>query len=285
MTVAILSNLVNILLDILLIYGLGPFPRLTTFGAGLATALANFFGFALILILFLRPRIEAVYHSRHNHPFRPAEMLRLLRVGVPLGVQFFLDMSGFTVLMVIMGRLGTDQLAASQIGIQLLSFSFMPANGVGKAATTLVGQYLGAARRRLAERCGWLAWRMNVLYSLAIAAVFLLGGRHIVGIFSQDPAVLAAGATLMPLLALFQILDAMQMAYSGSLQGAGDTTFTMVGFALSTWLVFVPLALLFAYPLGWGMVGGWLGGVVHLVVLNMVLTWRFRSGSWKHRRI
>jgi len=285
MTVAILSNLVNVSLDILLIFGVGPFPRLTTLGAGLATALANFSGFVFILVLFLRPRIAALYHTRSNHSFRPAQMLRLLKVGVPLGIHFFLDMSGFAVLMTIMGRLGTDQLAASQIGMQLLSFSFMPANGVSKAATTLVGQYLGAARQKLAEKCGWMTLKMNVIYSLGIAAAFLIGRQHIFAVFNQDPAVLAAGAALVPLLALFQILDAIQMAYSGALQGAGDTTFIMISYALSTWLLFVPLALLFAYPLGLGMTGGWLGGIVHFVVLNAVLTWRYRSGSWKHRRI
>lgn len=285
MLVAIVANVINIALDVVLIFGVGPFPRLTTLGAGLATAIANACGFLLILMIFLRPRIHRAYHSRTDHPFRPTEMLRLLRVGVPLGVQFFLDMASFTVFVAIMGRLGTDQLAASQIGIQLLSFSFMPANGIAKAGTTLVGQYLGAGRRLLAERCGWMVIRMNLIYSLLVAAGFMLGRQHLFAVFNRDPGVVDAGVSILPFLALFQVLDAMQMGYSGALQGAGDTRFTMLVYAGSSWLLFVPLALLLAYPLGLGMPGGWAGGVIHFAVLNAILTLRFRSGVWKHRAI
>lgn len=285
MVVAIISNLLNILLDSLLIFGLGPFPRLTTLGAGLATAIANAVGCLLILTAFLSPRIHRVYQSRLAGRFRPREVLRLLRIGLPMGVQFFLEMGGFTVFMAIMGRLGTNQLAASQIGVQLLSFSFMPANGISKAATTMVGQYLGAGRPNLAARCGWTAIRMNLIYAGIIALGFLLAGERLFTIFNRDPAVVAAGVVVLPLLALFQALDGLQMAYMGALQGAGDTRYTMIAYASSSWLLFIPLALLFAYPLGFGMPGGWTGGVIHLTVINIILTLRFRGGRWKKRRI
>lgn len=285
MFVAIFANLVNVVLDALLIFGLGPFPRLTTTGAGLATACANFAGFVVILALFLRPKIHRLYRSRSDHPFRPKAMIRLLRVGVPMGVQFFLDMGSFTVFIAIMGRLGTDELAASNIAVQLLSFSFMPANGVSKAATTMVGQYLGAGYRHLAARCGWMTVKMNLVYSLGIGVLLLAGREHIFAVFNDDPGVVAAGAAIVPLLVLFQIGDALQMAYSGALQGAGDTTFTMIAYAASSWFLFVPLALLFAYTFGGGMPGGWLGGVIHIIALNVLLTWRFRSGVWQARTI
>lgn len=285
MVVAIVANLINITLDVFLIFGLGPFPRLTTFGAGIATAMANCAGCLLIMVLFLRPKIHRIYHSRTDHPFRPAAMIRLLKVGVPMGVQFFLDMGSFAVFLAIMGRLGTNQLAASNIGVQLLSFSFMPANGIAKAATTMVGQYMGAGYRSLAQKCGWTAVKMNLVYSLFVAAVFLVARENLFIMFNRDPEVIAAGLAIIPLLAAFQILDAIQMSYSGALQGAGDTTFTMIAYAISSWILFVPLALLFAYPLGFGMPGGWAGGVIHFTVLNTVLTLRYRSGVWKHRKI
>ena len=285
MMVAILANIVNIVLAILLVFGIGPFPRLTTYGAGLATMLANVFGFGLLLIPFLRPKLAAIYHTRTDHPFRPREMMRLLKVGVPIGLQFFQDMGSFSVLMAVMGRLGTNQLAASQIALQTLSLSYMPAGAIGRAATTLVGQYIGAGRMALAETCGWVVVRMNLVYSLGVAAVLLLLGGRIVGLVNNDPAVVQAGARIMPILAILQIMDAMQMSYSGALQGAGDTTFTMIAYGASCWLLFVPLALLFAYPLGWGMPGGWAGGAIHLTVLSAVLTLRYRSGVWKKRVI
>jgi len=285
MVAAILANVLNVGLDILLIFGVGPFPRLTTYGAGLATALAHVFSFTLLMIVFLRPRLAALYHTRTDHPFHPAQMLRLLKVGVPMGLQFFQDMGSFAVFMAIMGRLGTNQLAASQIALQILSFSYMPGAGIGRAATTLVGQYLGAGRAAMAEKCGWVVVRMNFVYSLGIAMIFLLLGEPIVRVFNGDPSVVEAGIRIMPLLALFQIMDALQMAYAGALQGAGDTTFTLIAYAVSSWLIFVPLALLFAYPLGWGMPGGWAGGAIHLTVLSAALTLRFRGNAWKNRTI
>ena len=281
MIISIVSNIVNIALDSVLIFGVGPFPELTTLGAGMATAIADFSAAFLGLAFFLRPAVNRIYHTRSEHPFQPRSVLRLLRVGTPIGVQFFLDMGSFTVFMAMMGRLSTNALAASQIGIQLLSFSFMPANGIAKAATTMVGQYLGAGKVALAEACGWMVLRMNIVYSLFVAAVFLIARKHLFTIFNDDPTVVAYGVKIVPLLALFQIGDAMQMAYSSALQGAGDTRFPMLTLALSAWLVFVPLALLFAYGLGWGVVGGWTGGVAHFTVVATILTIRFRRGKWK----
>ncbi len=285
MVAVILANALNIVLDALLIFGPGPFPRLTTLGAGIATACANFFGFCLLLIAFLRPAIHRVYRTRTDHPFRLRAMVRLLRVGVPMGAQFFLDMGSFTVFMAIVGRLGTNQLAAGQIAIQLLSFSFMPANAIGKAGTTLVGQYLGAGRARLSEAAGWMVVKINLIYALLVAAAFLAAGRWLFVIFNDDPGVIAAGVGIVAHLALFQILDAVQMGYTGVLQGAGDTRFTLIVFAGSSWIVFVPLAYLLAGPLGWGMPGAWVGGVIHLALVVAILTYRFRSGIWKHLRI
>lgn len=285
MAISIISNGVNLVLDLLLIYGLGPFPRLTTMGAGLATAIADLSAAALGLFLFLRPRIHRVYGSRSEHPFRLDVMKRLVKVGAPIGGQFFLDMGSFTIFMAIMGRLGTDQLAASQIGIQLLSFSFMPANGIAKAATTMVGQYLGAGRKALAERCGWVALRMNLVYCCFVAAAFLIGRQWCFRIFTADEAVVAAGLSVLPLLALFQFGDAVQMTLTNALHGAGDTRYPMIAIAASAYGIFVPLSLLFAYRLGWGIVGGWFGGVVHFAVLGSILLARYRHGKWKHLQI
>jgi MATE family multidrug resistance protein len=285
MVAAIVANAFNILVNALLIYGVGPFPRLTTLGAGLGTALAGVVAFAYLMVAFLRTKLHRDYHTRTDHPFRPRAMMRLLRVGTPMGVQFFLDMGSFTVFLAIIGRLGTDQLAASNVAVQLLSFSFMPANAVAKAGTTLVGQYLGAGRRVLAETCGWAVIRMNLVYCAFIAVAFLLLRDHLFLIFNKDPGVIAAGVSIVPFLALLQIFDGLQMSYTGALQGAGDTRFPMILFGTTSWLLFVPGAYAVALPLGLGIVGGWAVAAFHLGLVSAILTLRFRSGVWKHQRI
>ncbi|MCB1164142.1 MATE family efflux transporter [bacterium] len=287
MVIVIIANLLNIGLDLLLIFGAGPVPALGTLGAGLATSASDFSAALMGLALFLRPAVNAIYGSarRAAAAFQPAPLLRLLRVGAPIGGQFFLDMGSFTIFMAIMGRLGTDELAASQIGIQLLSFSFMPANGISKAATTMVGQYLGAGRAALAARCGWVTLRMNLIYSLVVAVVFLVARRHLFTLFNDDPGVVAAGLAIVPLLAIFQILDAVQMTFSNALQGAGDTRFPLLVILLGSYVVFLPLALLLAYRLELGIVGGWLGEVVAFGLIASLLTWRFRAGRWQSLRV
>jgi len=90
---------------------------------------------------------------------------------------------------------------------------------------------------------------------------------------------------ILPLLVLFQILDGVQMTSGAALQGAGDTAFPMVVFIGSSWLVFVPLSIAFAYPLGWGMTGAWGAGVIHFALVATVLLWRFTRGRWKARTI
>lgn len=285
MRVAIASNIVNIVLDAVLIFGLGPFPRWTTFGAGLATSIANAVGFVILLVIFLRPSLSRVYATRRTWPLVPQAQRRLLRVGAPMGLQFFGDMGSFSVFMALMGRLGTNQLAASQIGLQVLSFSFMPASGMARAATTLVGQYLGAKKQALAERAGWTAFKMTLAYTTGVALVMMLAQEWMFRIFNHDPGVLAAGLAILPALALFQVFDGIQMAAGAALQGAGDTTVPMVVFIGSSWLVFIPLALLFAFPLGLGMQGAWWAGVVHFALVSALLLERWTRGQWKEREI
>ncbi len=285
MMASILANVFNAILSAVLIFGIGPFPRLTTLGSGLGIALANIFGFGYLLFFYLRPRVHAVYHTRSDHPFRPRAMTRLLRVGTPMGVQFFLDMGSFSVFMAILGRLGTDQLAASNIAIQILGFSFMPASAVARAGTTLVGQYLGAGRRALAETCGWVVVKMNLAYCGFMAVVFLLLRDQVFLLFNHDPGVVAAGVSIVPFLALLQIFDGLQMSTAGVLQGAGDARFPMIVFGASAWLLFVPLAYVFAVSLGAGIVGGWAVGAGHLILVATILTLRVRSGVWKRTRI
>ncbi|MBT3223219.1 MAG: MATE family efflux transporter, partial [Proteobacteria bacterium] len=168
MVVSVIANGVNIVLDLVLIFGLGPIPRLTALGAGIATAGAQTVGFVILFVLFLRPQLRVVYNTARSWRIHWPSMVRLWRVGWPMGLQFFGDMGAFAIFMSLMGRLGTNQLAASQIAIQALAFSFMPASGVARSATTLVGQYLGAGKPALAEQCGWVTLRMILIYTLGV---------------------------------------------------------------------------------------------------------------------
>ncbi len=283
MRVAVVSNLLNIGLDAVLIFGLGPFPRLTTLGAGIATAASQLVGFALLAGRFLGPRLAAAWGTRRAWRFRLDATRRLLRVGLPLGAEHFGDMGSFSVFMALMGRLGTDELAASQIAIQVLSFSFMPVSGVARAATTLVGNYLGAGQPDLASRSGWTCIRLSAAYTLVAGGAMLAVGAPLFTVFNDDPGVVAAGLGILPMLAGFQVLDGAQMTAGGALQGAGDTAFPMALLLASSWLLFVPLAWFLSGAAG--ITGAWTAPLVHFGVVSAALLARFARGGWRHRRI
>jgi MATE family multidrug resistance protein len=110
---------------------------------------------------------------------------------------------------------------------------------------------------------------------------YLVAPELLMGIFSRDPAVIAAGVAILRLVALYQIVDAAAIVLGGSLNGAGDTTYTMLARLVCAWGLFLPLAYLFAFPLGGGVRGAWAGAMVYLVALALAYLWRFRSGRWQ----
>ena len=115
----------------------------------------------------------------------------------------------------------------------------------------------------------------------AIALLFVALPGVLIGLFSTDPAVLAYGRPLLAIGALYQFVDALGIVTDGALRGAGDTRWPFAVRCALSWLVFLPAAYLFAFPLGGGLTGAWLGGLVYTTLLTLYLTWRFRSGAWR----
>lgn len=285
MKVIAFANLVNIVGDYLLIFGAGPFPAMGVAGAAWATTIANL----LAALVFLVISLSAPYRARfqvHRH-FRPvlSEMGRLLRIGLPIAVQFTLDMGSFLIFSAYIGRIGTEQLAANQIIIQVLAFSFMPCQGFAISATTLVGQYIGAGSMDLARRSAYRSLRLGLLYSIGIALVYMLFSEPIVRIFNNDPLVVSLGVRIILLAALFQFFDAIQMIASGALRGAGDTTVPMLLTVAGAYLLFLPFAYLFGTVLGGGVVGAWAGATLYIVILGIAMFLRLHRGGWQNIRL
>jgi MATE family multidrug resistance protein len=285
MKVIAFANVINIAGDYLLIFGKGPFPAMGVAGAAWSTTLANF----LAAIVFCAISFSAPYRAKYNlHKlYRPvlSEIGKLLRIGLPIAVQFMLDMGSFLIFSAYIGRIGTEPLAANQIIIQVLAFSFMPCQGFAIAATTLVGQYIGAKSRDLARISAHRALRLGLLYSVGIALIYILFSEPIVRIFNSDPLVVSLGVRIILLAALFQFFDAIQMIASGALRGAGDTTIPMLLTAACAYLLFLPFAYLFGTVLGGGVVGAWAGATLYIVMLGIVMFLRLARGRWQEIRI
>jgi Na+-driven multidrug efflux pump len=161
----------------------------------------------------------------------------------------------------------------------------MPAWGFAMAATTLVGQGLGAGDPRRAERDDLLAFGIAAVFMSLMGVVFLLLAPQIIDLFTDEAEVIAMGTTPLRLIALVQPFMAAMMVFAGGLRGAGDTLTPLLVNGASVWLLRVPLSLVATRWLGWGLTGVWCVMALDLTVRGVVLWWQFRGGRWKSVRV
>lgn len=276
----VFANVLNLGLDFGLVYGWFGMPRLGVVGAGLATAIAEW-SFALwMIVAFARPTIRRRFRTRAARP-DPRALRRFFHVGLPIGGQWVTEMVAYAILTTFVARMGEAQMAASHAFVQLMSLSFMQAEGLSMAAATLVGRYIGARRPALAERSFRSAGVLCAILSGLVLLLFVLAPEALIGIFTRDAAVLAHAAPLLTVGAFYVFFDAMAIVADGALRGAGDTRVPFVYRSAAAWLGMLPLAWLFAFPLGFGLTGAWAGSLISMVGLSALLFVRFRSGAWR----
>jgi putative MATE family efflux protein len=282
--VTLFANAVNGVLDYGLIFGRLGLPEWGVAGAGAATAVANGVGAVAILCAF---RMRAKTQPFHTQPRAPhaADMWRFLRTSAPIGGQWSVGMMAFALFTTVVARMGDASMAASQAFVMLLSFSFMQAIGISIAASTLVGRYIGAGDLEGAAASFRASALLGVALALLVAAVFIAIPVPLLRLFTDDPGVMELGRPLVILGALFQLFDALAIIVEGALRGAGDTRWP---FAIQTFLgfgLFVPLAYLLGVVLGGGLQGAWLGALINIIVMTLVLLWRFQSRAWQRIQI
>lgn len=280
MRVMLLVNGVNVAVAATLIYGPLGLPKLGVAGSALGAACGRTVGALVVLRMLWRGRAGLRLNLCAMRP-DPGLIRRILRIGVPTGVEQLLfrlaDMSFFRVVT----SLGTAACAAHAVAINAESLSYSPGFGFAIAATTLVGQGLGARDPKRAESDGYLAYKLGGAVMATMGLVFFLFSRQIISVFTSDPQVIALGAGPLRLVAIAQPLLASTMIFSGALRGAGDTRFPMLSNGINVFLVRFGLALLFVQGLHWGLMGAWYAMTVDMSLRGLLNFLRFRSGIWK----
>jgi MATE family multidrug resistance protein len=181
----------------------------------------------------------------------------------------------------MIGRLGTETLAANNIALQYMSMSFTLGVAIAQACSSLVAQYLGAKEPKQAERVGYRAMFLGMVVMGLVGMAYLIAPRFLMSLFSDDPTVIQAGVIILTLVAFYQVIDGLTIVLGGALNGAGDTTFTMVARAVMAWVVFVPSVYVLIFVFKAGIGGAWAGAFLFLLGLAILYFWRFRSGRWK----
>ena len=271
----------NILLDWLLVFGNLGMPQLGVSGAAWATVIANVVNAAVGAAILWAPSNRRRYGTAKA--FLPSwdGIRRVARVGVPMGFGDFVEIASFSAFFALVGRIGTDALAANQIALQYMSLSFTVGIAFSMATSSLVAQELGADNPERAEAVGYRGVGLGMLAMGLIGLSYLIAPAALMGVFTDDASVIRAGVLILQLVALYQVMDAVAIVLAGALNGAGDTTFTMFSRAIMGWVVFVPLVAAIVFWWGGGVRDAWIGGLVYLGGLAVIYLIRFRSGRWK----
>lgn len=276
-------SLLNVAFDYLFMFGPGPFPALGVPGAALGTVTAWIVGSLLGVVLLLRGRtVLRLQPGRWR--LEPARFSAILTIGVPAGLQgLTYTLSRLLLLRVVTSSpAGTLGAAALAIGIQVESLAYMPGAAVSVAATSLVGQALGAWQTDLARRRAHASLAIGQLVMTSIGVVLFLGAPWWIALFepSRDMVVVGAGISYLRINALALPVLAFYMVFSGALRGAGDTRPTLVATLVGRWLVTLPLAWLLALHSPLGVTGAWWAMAAGTLVQALWVTRRWSTGHW-----
>ena len=284
MNITVISNLLNVFLNWVFIYGRLGAPALGAEGAGLATFVARL-AMPLMIITYCRrqPRLRTyMAATARRGELSRLKMVKLLAVGLPIAVQMILEGGTFALSSIMVGWIGTVELAANQVAISMSSTAFMIVLGVSAATTIRVSHEYGLRDMEALRRAATAALHKGLARNTLAAMMFILFRHAIPRLFTSDPEVCDVIARLMVCLGAFQVFDSIQCISIGVLRGIQDVAVTMVVAFVSYILLNLPAGYLFAFTLGWGVDGVWVGYVVGLAVAALLLRLRLR---YKFRRM
>lgn len=281
----LVSNVVNVVFNYLLINGHFGFPRWEIAGASIATILGQ--GVAFILALRVILKGNHYLKLRLKDGFRPQfqHLRNIFDIGIPAMVEQLVMRAGMITYAKTVAALGTVVYATHQIGMNIQAMSFMSGQAFAVSATSLVGQSLGKKRTDMAESYSNHTRRVGMLISIILGVTFFFFGRQIVGLYSDDPDIIAQGARILKLVAFIQPAQSSQFILAGALRGAGDTRATAVITFLTVLLVRPGLAIVLINAFHWGLDGAWIALVADQLLRSLLVLLRYNSGRWKVSRV
>jgi len=287
-----LATLVNIVFDYAMIFGHWGFAEKGIEGAAIATNISQYVAMVVYAMLLFRRKYNVQYHTLKAWRFQKELFVRLLRFGVPSGVQFFIDVMGVTAFIMILGRLGTNNLAASNIAFNINTLAFMPMIGFAIAVSVIVGQHLGNDRPDLAERGVYSGFQITGVYMSTIAAIYVLFPQIILWPYALQQADAANFAeiqqiviVLLRFIAVYSVFDTLNLIFISAVKGAGDTRYAMIIMAILsifglTLPSYVALVIFDA-----GLYTGWTILTIYISTMGFIFYARFRGGKWKTMRV
>lgn len=276
----LIANLVNVCFNWLLIYGNLGFPKMGVAGASLATVIGQFVAFVIAAVVILRGNGFLKLEMKLGFKPNKAILTDMLGIGLPAMVEQLLMRLGIIIYAKTVASLGTTAYATHQVCMNIQALSFMTGQAFAVSATTLMGQSLGKRRYDMAQAYTSRTRTVGFAFSMILAAVFVLFGSNIVGLYNSDPEIIRIGGHIMLIVALLQPFQGSQFIIAGGLRGAGDTkTTAMITFI--TVLLVRPITAMVLVKAGFGLYGAWAALAADQMLRTALVFARYKSGKWK----
>jgi putative MATE family efflux protein len=284
MYVLLVSNILNIIIDPLLIFGIGPFPEMGVKGAALATILARSFGiiFQIYILINGTGRIKLSFKKLG---IDLGIIWLIIKIGIPASGQLLLRMIGMVVIMRIVALFGTFAIAAYGIATRIFQFILFPGFGLGNASATLVGQNLGAGNPKRAEHSAWITGFITMFLLGGFAVIFFIFAATLIKIFNNDTTVISFGVTCLRIISISYLFNGLGVVLSRSFMGAGDTLSPFIINGVTLWLLQLPLAFVLAKTFGFGVNGIWMAITISNITNVLISAAWFKVGKWKYKLI
>ncbi len=285
MKINIAVNLLNVMGNAVLIYGLFGVPAFGITGAAISTTISHILA-TIVLIRYVLKVDSTIYiNLKNKFKVKQNVIYNLIKIGVPASLEQIALRLGLLIFVKIVASLGTIAFATHNIAINILSLSFTTGQAFGIAASTLTGRSLGAGKPELAEQYIQSCSKVGVIVASMVALIFFFFGENIAGLYTNNSEVVREAAGILKLVALIQPFQTSQLILAGGLRGAGDTVWTLISTFIGILIIRVALSYYFVKILLMGLIGAWLAVLIDQFIRWILITIRFKTNKWKDIQI
>ena len=278
------GTVLNLFLDPLFIFGWGPFPKMGVAGAAFATAISVLVALLVFIVLILKGRLGFSLAGIHRTKANLKSMLKIAKIGLPISTQNIVFVVVYWFIIQIVHHYGDNAGAAMGIGNRMEALSYLTTFGFSVAASTMVGQNLGAGKPERAARGAWGTVGIVATITFIVSVFFVTIPKVIAGIFSSDPATVAIAADYLFILGLSQVFMGVEITLEGAFTGSGNTLPPMV-VSIPGSIARLPLAYLLCFTFGIGINGVWWTLTITSFAKAIVLALWFKKGNWKKKKL
>ena len=280
MFISLIANIINVCLNYLFIFGKFGFKEMGLNGAGWATFLSRVIMFVIMFVYIVKSKHFKDYLDGLKLKLASFKIIReILDISIPIAFQFLFEVGAFAFAAIMMGWLGTNQLAAHQIAISIASITYMMASGISAAATVRVGNALGRKNNMELRNSAFAAFILGLAFMFLCALLFIAFHDYLPFLFNDNIEVVKLASSLIVIAAFFQVSDGVQVIGLGALRGISDVKLPTLITVLAYWVVGLPIAYFLAFILDFGAVGIWYGLLIGLSLAAALMFYRFNYKS------